>query len=96
MQDAVSMIGSFLGIVLIGLSAPEKPTDKTASESDGYFLGIILSITAAVFLSFIYVATSRMKTIHYLLVSFYLGVVCGILCTVVMIIQYMIDGRAPF
>ncbi len=90
------MVGSFLGIVLIGLSAPEKPTGQTTAESNGYLLGIIFSITAAVFLSFIYVATSRMRSIHYLLVSFYLGVVCGLMCTLVMIIQFLVDGRIPF
>ena len=94
--DAVSMVGSFLGIVLIGISAPQKPTSQTTAESDSYLLGIICSITAAVFLSFIYVATSRMRSIHYLIVSFYLGVVCGILCTFLMIFQYIIDGRVPF
>lgn len=90
------MVGSFLGIVLIGLSAPAKPAGQTVAESDGYLLGILLSITAAVFLSFIYVATSRMKNIHYLIVSFYLGVVGGLLCTFVMIIQFIFDGRVPF
>jgi drug/metabolite transporter (DMT)-like permease len=94
--DAVSMVGSFLGIVLIGTSAPQKSTSQTTAESDGYLLAIFFCVTAAVFQSFIYVATSRMKSIHNLIISFYLGVVCGLLSTSVMLIQFIIDGRIPF
>jgi drug/metabolite transporter (DMT)-like permease len=93
--DGVSMVGSFIGIIVIGLTAP-KASDVPTSESDAYLLGIICSVACAVFLSFIFVATSRMKSIHYLVISFYLGVCSGCMSIVGMVISYLVDGRLPF
>jgi len=94
--DAVSMVGSFIGIVLIGISAPQKTSSKTSNQSDGYLLAIFYCVIAAVFQSFIWVATNRMKSIHNLIISLYLGAVCGLLSTSVMLIQFIVDGRIPF
>jgi len=38
--DAVSMVGSFIGIVLIGVSAPQKISSETSTQSNGYLLAI--------------------------------------------------------
>lgn len=47
-------------------------------------------------MSFVYVATARMKDIHYLVISFFLGIVAGIICIIGMTIQFLTNGRKPF
>jgi len=93
--DGVSMVGSFVGIILIALSAP-KVVNETAEQSNAYIWGVVCSVVSALFLSFVFVSTSKMKSIHYLVISFYLGVLSGLMCTVGMIIQFLVDGRRPF
>jgi drug/metabolite transporter (DMT)-like permease len=93
-SDGVSMVGSFAGIVLMGLSAPTSTASDSVSST--YLLGIMLSVLGAVFLAFIFVSTNQMKSIHYLVISFYLGTVGGVACTIGMMVQYFSDGRTPF
>jgi hypothetical protein len=57
---------------------------------------MIASVSSAIVVSFIFVATSHMKIIHYMVISFYLGVIAGLICTLGMLIQYVVDGRIPF
>ncbi len=92
-NDGISMVGSFGGIIMIGLSAP--PTIGS-TKNHAYLLGIVCSVASAICLSFIFVATNRMKSIHYLVISLYLGVLTGGLSSVGMLIQYFVDGRVPF
>lgn len=93
--DGISMVGAFSGVVLIGLSAPKK-LEEANVQPGNFLLGITASVSSAIVVSFIFVATSRMKSIHYMLISFYLGIIAGLMCTVGMFVQYVIDGRIPF
>ena len=70
------MLGSFSGILMIGFSAPNL---LDLSNNHGYLLGVMCSVASAMCLSFIYVATSKMRQVHYLQISFYLGALTGII-----------------
>ena len=90
--DLIAMVGSLFGITLMSLSAPASKIDDSSSE---YILGVFMAIAGTFCMSFIYVSTSRMKTVHYLLIAFWLGLTTTIICTGGILIQYFTTGHSP-
>ena len=55
-----------------------------------------MAVVGACCLSFIFVATNKMKTLHYLVIAFWVGVITTFLCAGVSLAEYMATGRSPF
>jgi len=86
------MIGSYIGILIMGVSTPLT----SQSDSDNYVLGILYTLIAALALSYVSVATNKMKSVHYLVITFYLAVSMEIVCVLLMILEYYTSNRVPF
>lgn len=92
--DLFAMVGSILGIVIMSVSS--STSSKNDESSSSYILGLAMATLATVCMSFIYVSTSSMKTVHYLLIAFWLGLTTTIVCTGAATISYFTQGRLPF
>ena len=90
--DLLAMVGSLIGIILMSLSAPAS---KIEESSGAYLLGLLMAIAGTFCMSFIYVSTSRMKSIHYLLIAFWLGLTTSIICSAGILLQYLTTGHSP-
>ena len=88
------MIGSYIGILIMSFAAPE--TEVSAADSKTYTLGLVYSLIGAVAVSYIFVATNKMKAVHYLVITFYLTVCSQTVCAILMIIEYFQINRVPF
>jgi hypothetical protein len=86
------MIGSYIGILIMGVSTPVT----SQSDSDNYVYGILCTLTAAFALSYVSVATNKMKSVHYLVITFYLAVIMEIVCLLLMVLEYCTSDRVPF
>ena len=62
--EIFAMIGSYIGIALIGLSKPASQDGQIEVKSN-YTLGIVLSLIAAVGMAIIATSTRKLKTLHY-------------------------------
>ena len=90
--ELFGMIGSYIGILIMGVSTPLT----SQSDSDNYVLGILYTLIAALALSYVSVATNKMKSVHYLVITFYLAVSMEIVCVLLMILEYYTSNRVPF
>lgn len=88
------MIGSYIGILIMSFSAPD--TELSAADSKTYTLGIVYSLIGAVAVSYIFVATNKMKAVHYLVITFYLTLCTQTVCAILMLIEYLQTKRVPF
>jgi drug/metabolite transporter (DMT)-like permease len=88
------MIGSYIGILIMSFSAPD--TELSAADSKTYTLGVVYSLIGAVAVSYIFVATNKMKAVNYLVITFYLTVCTQTVCAILMLIEYVQTGRVPF
>jgi len=88
------MIGCYGGIML--LSAPSLLSSGTTSHSATYTTGIVLAAVSALFVGVIFVATNKLKSVHYTVITFYLSVTTATFSALMMILRYAIDGRLPF
>jgi len=86
------MIGSYIGILIMGVSTPLT----SQSDSDNYVLGILYTLIAALALSYVSVATNKMKSVHYLVITFYLAVSMEIVCVLLVLLEYYTSNRVPF
>jgi drug/metabolite transporter (DMT)-like permease len=91
--DLFAMVGSIGGIVIMSVSAPASENDESSSA---YILGLAMATTATVCMSFIYVSTSRLRSVHYLLIAFWVGLATTIVCIGGLVIEYFIQARSPF
>ena len=90
--DLIAMVGSLLGIILMSTSAPDSKNEESSSS---YILGLVMAIAGTFCMSFIYVSTSRMKSVHYLLIAFWLGLTTSIVCSAGILLQFLATGHSP-
>lgn len=90
--ELVGMIGSYIGILIMGVSTPTT----SQSAANNYVLGILYTLIAALALSYVSVATNKMKSLHYLVITFYLSVSMEIICVLLIVIEYYTSNRVPF
>jgi len=89
------MIGCYFGIIL--LSAQSLFSNSSSGQSTTYTIGILLSAISAFFIAVIFVATNKLKQVHYTIITFYLSITTAFVSLIMMFLQYAIlDGRIPF
>lgn len=89
------MIGCYFGIIL--LSAQSLISNSSSGQSTTYTIGILLSAISAFFIAVIFVATNKLKQVHYIIITFYLSITTALVSLIMMFLQYAIlDGRIPF
>jgi len=56
-----------------------------------------LTAVSAFFVAIIFVATNKLKQVHYSIITFYLSMTTAIVSVVMMLIrEFLLDGRKPF
>lgn len=88
------MIGSYIGILI--LSSVSLFSSEPSSTSQSYTEGIIYTALGAVGVAVIFVATNKMKAVHYTVITFYLCSTTASVSLVMMMLKYKVDGRLPF
>lgn len=86
------MFGSYIGISIMSFSAPTT----SHSESLNYVLGIVCTLAAALCMSFVSVATNKMKGIYFLVIVFYLSLMVMTVSFLIIVEEYLISGRVPY
>lgn len=59
-------------------------------------MGVVITAVGALGLSFIYVATRRMKQVNFAVIQFHYGWSASVICFFGLIVQYWIVGVLPF
>jgi hypothetical protein len=59
-------------------------------------MGVVITAVGALGLSFIYVATRRMKQVNFALIQFHYGWSASVICFFGLLVQYWIVGVFPF
>ncbi len=73
-----------------------SPQTTSKSESKNYVLGIIYSLIGSLAISYISVATNKMKGVHFLVITFFLSISTQSVCIVLILAEYFVSGRVPF
>ena len=86
------MFGSYIGILIMSISAPAT----SQSESLNYALGIVFTLVGSICMSYIAVASNKMKGVNFLVITFYLSLLTMIVCILLICVEYLVGGRTPF
>lgn len=90
--DLGAMCGSYLGIMVMSLQS----SNESSPIREGLTVGVIFGVLGALCMSFIYVSTSKLKDVNFLVIAFNLGFLTSFVCGSQILINYFIDGRLPF
>jgi len=90
--DLGAMCGSYLGIMVMSLRSSNDDTPVR----EGLTVGVIFGVLGALCMSFIYVSTSKLKNVNFLVIAFNLGTLTSAVCGSQILIKYFVDGRLPF
>ena len=70
------MCGSYLGIIVMSF----RSSSESTPVREGLTVGVIFGILGALCMSFIYVSTSKLKNVNFLVIAFNLGTLTSFIC----------------